>query len=334
MGVQLQDLNPGADHQTKAAFKPGKSSAPPAPPQEPFAPPPKAVKQRIPDRPANAVVQKVRPMPEATPERTIFEEMADDFAGAPEVEQAPVQTQTQDDPEIDTYINRFQGTEAERLRAMAKSYKSSELRMRQLENEKKIWLNGGSAPQQVQTAQPATQQVQVTPQFNYKRFEEEILDRGKGAAVAQDFEKHIIGTIKSELAGPLMSFGQELIDNKLFRKYPDVVSEDNLDMIRAMARQEQGADAWERSVKAVEKYKMAMQPNQAPVNQNDIQAMQSAAQTPTPQARPAGGKKMYRESEIRAEMQRRIRSGEYTRDNTWRTLVDRAYREGRVQRGV
>jgi hypothetical protein len=100
-----------------------------------------------------------------------------------------------------------------------------------------------------------------------------------------------------------------------------------------MAHTEPGQNLWEKTVSAVEKYKSATGTPVTPKANADVQAMVDATQTPTPQARTTGDKKMWKESVLRAEMQKKMKSGEWQRDPHWRNLFDQAYRDGRVLRG-
>lgn len=334
MGVQVQDLNPGAQHQTTAKFTPGKSQAPPAPPQPAFTPPPKVAKP-VPDRPAKAAVQRVSLTPEPTGP-SIFDDMAADFGSTEEAVTPPAPqlppgqpVASEDDQEIQSVLERFKGSAEDKLKALAKSYQNSEKRMRQLENERKLFTTGQQPSATPPT--PAQQQVQVTPTFKYERFEKEILDPGKGAALAQDFEKHLVGTVDGKLAPIMNIVFKKLVDNDIFRKHGDVVNEENIDVIHAMAQNEPGSSLFDRCESAAKKYRAAMQPTPSQPNP-DVAQMQQNAAMPTPQARATGGKKMYKESEIRAEMQRRMKMGgsHYAQ---FRPLADAAYREGRVLKG-
>lgn len=309
-GIQVQDLNPTA-HQTKATFTPMKTGIPPRPP--------------------NAAVQRVSGEPE--PVETgpdMFTEMEAEFAAeaAPATAAAPIQAteSLEPDVDIDNILNRFKGTTEEKLKQLAKSYGHSEKRQRQLEQEKQLLMKQPSA----QAAAPVAQQVQITPQFDYKKWGDTFLDRPDERV--KELEQHIQARVEQkmvEVAGPLY---EEAIDNRLFRKYGDIVTEENVDVIKAMAQNEPGANRWEQMVHAVQKYRTAM-PQTAPAQNREVQQMIQSAQSPTPQARQSGEKKMWKESDIRATMQKKIKNGDYQRDPRWRNLIDTAYREDRVIRG-
>src|SRR6185295_1983813 len=113
----------------------------------------------------------------------------------------------------------------------------------------------------------------------------------------------------------------------------EIVTEDNLDVIKAMAHTEPGENRWQKTVSAVQKYKASMPIMTQPMQNAEVHAMQQAAQTPSPQARTGGEKKMYKQSYLQGMMEQKIRTGEYQRDPKWRNLIDTAYREGRVLRG-
>jgi len=310
-GIKLQELNPVA-HQTKATFTPMKTGIPPRPP--------------------NPAVQRVSREPE--PIETgpdMFTEMEAEFAApaAPMVSaEGPASEGSEPEMDVDNILNRFKGTTEEKLKQLAKSYGHSEKRQRQLEQEKVLLMK---QPQPTPPAlAPASQQIQVTPQFDYKKWGDTFLDRPDERV--KELEQHIQARVEQkmvEVAGPLY---EEAIDNRLFRKYGDVVTEENLDVIKAMAQGEPGANRWEQMMHAVQKYKTAL-PQTAPAQNREVQQMIHSAQSPTPQARQSGEKKMWKESEIRATMQKKIKSGDYQRDPRWRNLIDTAYREDRVIRG-
>jgi hypothetical protein len=318
----IQDLNPGVKHQTKAMFTP--------------AAPGKPAAKTVPPRPANPIVQRVqRPVEQAQAEPSILDELHAELGGPiPDQAQAPVQSQPDEaDADVDGILSRFKGSDSERLKALAKSYKESEKRMRHLENERKLFTNGQPAQPAQPQAQPvqATQQVSVTPTFDYKRVKDRILDEPD--AILQDFEKHIVGKSGQALANILNPVVEEVLNMKLQNKFPDVVNEDNLDIIKAMAHNEVGQNPWEKLVSAANKYKATTTGNLVTKPNQEVQDMQAATQTPSPQARTSGEKKMWKESQIRAEMAKKMKTGEYQRDHSWRNLIDTAYREGRVLRG-
>lgn len=313
MPMAMQDLNP-VPHQTKATFTPVKGSIPP--------------------RPANAVVQHVRPAPEPTQAGPdLFNEIESEFAAQQAAETTP--EATGDGDEIEGILKRFKGSPDEIARQIAKSYSASEKRMRQLESEKQLLVKQGGQPtvQQpvAQAVAPVMQQVQVVPTFDFKKAGDKFLDAPDQHL--KDLATHIQSSAEQKLFEVAAPIYEELIDARLFRKYPDVVTEENLDVIKAMAHTEAGANRWEKTVNAVTKYKTSM-PTMTPRTPNaEVQAMQQATQTPAPQARASGEKKMWKESDIQSTIQKKIRSGEYQRDPRFRTLIDTAYREGRVLRG-
>lgn len=318
-GIKMTDLNP-MEHQRKVSFTPTK-------------------KPTVPPRPDRPSVQHIQAMPVApSNEPSIFDEMkADLLEAAPEPAASPTPAQPtgEEDADIESILARFKGTPEEKARAVAKSYKEAEKRMRHLENERKLFTTGQPVQAQPgqQPVQPVVQnsQVAVTPSFDYKRAKEKILDEPD--AILQDFEKHLVaknGQVVSNLLGPLY---EEVLNGKLMRKFPDVITEENLDVVKAMAHNEPGDNAWDKLVNAATKYKNVTTGTITPKQDPEVLAMQDAAQTPSPQARTSGEKKMWKESTIRAEMQKRMKSGEYQRDRTFRNLVEKAYAEGRVLKG-
>jgi len=322
MGIQLQDMNPVA-HQTKATFTPGKSTAPPAPPQPALAPlPPKGpIVQRV----ARQLEQPGQLEPDG------FAELEAEFGqGTPKTVPAP--ELTGDEADIDAYLKRFKGTPDELVKQLAKSGVHAEKRMRHLEAEKNLLVKG----QPMQTVQPqgvapaVMPQIQPQPQFKYERFKNDILDHGD--QVAKDFEAHLSSSLDQKVVQVVAPLYEEAMDNRLFRKFGDVVTEENLDIIKAMAQSEPGETPWAKRVNAVTKYKASM-PQTTTTPNAEVTAMQQAAQTPTPQARPIGEKKMFKQSYLRDLMETKVRSGEYQRDPKWRNLIETAYREGRVLRG-
>lgn len=310
--MQVQDLNPGPK-ETKLQFTPKSTT--------------------IPERPAKSVVQRVqRPQDVEEQGPDLLAELAAEFAppSEPTGEAASSPTPPAGDADVDisNILNRYKGTTEEILQQLAKSYGHSEKRQRQLEQEKQLLMRQEPAPQPYQA--PATQQIQVAPQFDYKKWGDTFLDRPDERV--KELEQHIAARTEQkmlEVAGPLY---EEAIDNRLFRKFGDIVTEDNLDLIKAMAQSEPGANRWEKTVNAVRKYHTAM-PSTTTKPNAEVAGMQQAVQTPAPQARASGEKKMWKESDIQATLQKKIRTGEYRRDPRWRTLIDTAYREGRVLRG-
>jgi hypothetical protein len=264
----------------------------------------------------------------------ILAELQAEFNGQPSAqppEPAPSTAPSSDvaDEDIDTILKRYKGNPDEIARQIAKSYSNSEKRLRKLEQENRLLMNTN----QVVTPPPASppvqpmgmQQVQAAPAFNYKRVKDEILD--KGDEIFKDFEGHVDQKLDQKLAqlvGPLYN---EALDNRLFRKFGDIVTEENLDVIKAMAHREPGETPWDKLHNAVTKYRQAM-PNTAPKQNADIQQMETAAQTPAPKARATSEKKMWKASDLRKVMQR----PEYRYDLALRAQVDRAYAEGRVLR--
>lgn len=335
MGIQMQDLNP-VEHQTKATFTPKHSIKGLATAQPPT---PSASQPGVAPRPANPIVQKVHAKPapvESGPD--LLQEIDAEFSAPAEPAPELAAPASEADADVDTILKRYKGTPDEVAKQLAKSYKESEKRMRQLENEKKLLMQGQPQPTpQPQApapifAQHASQgQVQVTPQFDYKKWGEKLLD--DPAERAKEFESHLKGTLEQKLVEVAAPLYEEALENRLFRKFPDVVTEENLDVIKAMAHTEPGANRWEKITSAVQKYKQSMPTHQTQPMTPEMQSMQASVQSPTPQAKPTGEKKMWKESDIQKVMRDKIRTGEYQRDPRIRQRIDLAYREGRVLRG-
>lgn len=321
MAMQMQDLNPGATHQSKATFTPKKSTAPPAPEQPKFQRPPLAGK------PAAAAVQRVA-LPVQAEAPSIFDEIDAELnapSPAPAAPPAPVDA----DQDVETILARYKGSPDEVARQIAKSYKESEKRMRQLENERRLFAQG--QPMNVQgqpVASAPSNQMQVVPDFNYKSTKE-ILD--KPEEIFENFEKHVVNKNYNAVAKLVGPVADALMEERIYRKFGDVINEDNIDIVKAMAQNEPGQNPMEKLIGAATKYRAAMTPAPSAPNA-DVHAMQSAAQTPSPQARVSGDKKMWKESVLRDEMQRLMRKG----GAAWqekRHLFDQAFRDGRVLRG-
>lgn len=339
MAMEMLDMNPGAVAQPGTWKKVPKAQAPaPAPAQPKFTAPPKAPAVG----PNRAAVQRVA-MPVGEPTGpSILDEMAAEFRGTEEATAIPAPSEravpgaSEEDPEIQNYIQRFKGDPQEMMRQLAKAGVHAEKRMRQLEQERSLFSH--QPTQTVTTGNglavpPAQQQVSVTPQFKYARFEEEILDKGKGAKVAEDFEQHIVNKIMAQISEPLHAYGKELLSHRMFRAHPDVINETNVDIVHAMAQSEPGQNFVEKAMNAAKRYADTMKPATPSQFANaDVQSMQDAAFTPPPQARTSGGKKMWRESDLREAMQQKMRKGgaEYAK---WRPIFDQAYRDGRVLKG-
>jgi hypothetical protein len=324
MGLALQDLNP-VSHQTKASFTPGKSKAVAAPPQPSTPLPPK-----------QASVQRVaRIEPDShSLEPDGFAELEADL-GQGDASAEPQRAAPDADMDVEEILKRFKGSPEEIAKQLAKSYSASEKRMRQLEAEKNLLVKQGvqpvGQPQPVQQAAPVMQQVRVQPTFDFKKAGDKFLDAPDQHL--QNLAEHIQGTAQNqllEMAGPIY---EELIDARLFRKFPDVVTDENLDVIKAMAHTETGNSRWEKVLSAAHKYKTSMSAKPITQQNAEVQAMQQAAQTPSPQARTSGDKKMYKQSYLQELIQNKTRTGEYQRDPKYRRLIDTAYREGRVLRG-
>lgn len=329
--MTASDLSPTppATKLTKQAVPKGTAPAAPVHAGKPPMPPaPSPAVQRVSRVPDNAG---------QSTEADVFAELAQEFseaAATTETPETPV-TPPAEDFDPDTILKRFKGSPDEIAKQLAKSYANSEKRMRQLENEKQLLMQQVThpAPGQSQPVVPAApvvppvqQQVQITPQFDYKKWGEQLLEhpdeRAKelvdyAAAVTQD-------KLLRDFIAPL--YDAE-VENRLFRKFPDVVTEENLDVLKAMAYKEPGTNRWEKLVNAVAKYKAAMPTTTTPSVPVDVQQMQQAAHQPTPQAR-TSEKKMWKASDLRKLMQR----PDYKTDPSKRALVDRAYAEGRVLR--
>lgn len=291
--------------------------------------------------PNRASVQHVqRPAPPSLEQATpsdIMQELQAEFGGnapaqgeqpATETEQ-PIAELDDDAEAVSAILKRFKGSPEEIAKQIAKSYTHAEKRVRKLEQEKTLLMNPQAQPAQIQPQAQVVpmvpQQAQVVPAFNYKRFKDNILDEGD--AVAQDFEKHLTSTVDQKIAQLVGPLYDEALDNRLFRFHADVVTEENLPVIKAMAQREQGANVWEKMQAAIAKYKQAM-PSLVKKDNKDVQEMQAAVQTPAPAARKSGDKKMWKASDLRKQMQR----PEYRYDPTIRNMIDRAYAEGRVLR--
>jgi len=324
--IVMQDLSPTETHQTKLTVQPVSK--------------PKQTKVSIPERPGKPVMQRVAQAPAESDDQAFLDELAAELsepvASAPSAPSQPPAGGS-DDADVDSILKRFKGSPDEVAKQLAKSYRESEKRMRQLEAERQFFLNGGGTQPAIQAASPpVVQPVQngmpqsaVIPQFNYKRFKDDILDRGD--EVAQEFEQHIARQVEQKIVEVAAPLYEEALDGKIFRHFSEIVTADNLDLIKAMAHSEPGNTRWEKVVNAIGKYKAAM-PAGMRVNP-EVQQMQVNAETPRPQAQSSHGKKMWKESAIRAQMNKLIKSGEYTRNPQWRISFDAAYREGRVVRG-
>lgn len=257
---------------------------------------------------------------------------ADSAEGAPTPVsgQAPPAGDTDDEAEnIAAILKRFKGSPDDIAKQLAKSYSHAEKRVRKLEQEKSLLMHPPTPPA-APAPSPAPivvpQQTQVVPEFNYKRVKEEILD--KGDEIFKEFEGHVTQRVDQKLAqlvGPLYN---EALDNRLFRKFGDVVTEENLDVIKAMAQREPGDTPWDKLQSAVAKYRQAM-PTRVATPNAEVKVMEDAAKSPAPKARATSGdKKMWKASDLRKVMQR----PEYRYDLQLRSMVDRAYAEGRVMR--
>lgn len=292
--------------------------------------------------PNRAAVQHVqRPAPpaaEPSAPTDIMQELQAEFGGGaqpaasetPETPETSVAEMEDDAEAVASVLKRFKGSPEEIAKQLAKSYTHAEKRVRKLEQEKTLLMNPHAQAAQATPQAPALvptlpQQTQVAPQFNYKRFKDDILD--KGDEIAQEFEKHLTTTTEQKLAQFLGPVYSELVDNRLFRRHGDVVTEENLDVIKAMAQREPGENPWQKLENAVAKYKQAM-PSLVKKENKDVQEMQQAVQTPAPAARKATDKKMWKASDLRKQMQR----PEYRYDVNLRNMIDRAYAEGRVLR--
>lgn len=318
----VQEMNP-VEHQKTMSFTPKPSVTPPIPQG---TPPNRSQVQRI-AKTAPAPMESEGPDLRAELEAELNQPAPQE--SAPPVASPPTTEGTDD---IENILKRYKGSPDEVARQLAKSFKEAEKRMRHLENEKAMLLK---QPQTAAPTQPAAPPVMAqtvtTPQFKYSRWKDEVLDRGD--EVAKEFEQHITSTLEQKLAQVAAPLYEEAIEGRLYRKFPDVVTEENLDIIKAMAQTEPGANRWEQIVSAVKKYKANMPTASPSMTQDEVKAMQAAVQTPMPQARVTGDKKMWKESDVQKFLQQKIRSGEYTRDPALRQLVDTAYREGRVIRG-
>lgn len=245
---------------------------------------------------------------------------------AVETEQAPLEMDDDADA-VANVLKRFKGSPEEIAKQLAKSYTHAEKRVRKLEQEKTLLMQPQTQPVQTQQAVAplVPQQTQVVPAFKYERFKDEILD--KGDEVAKEFEQHLTSTTEQKMAQFLGPVYNELVDNRLFRKHGDVVTEENLPVIKAMAQHEPGDNPMQKLESAVAKYRQAM-PSLVKKENKDVQEMQAAVQTPAPAARKSGDKKMWKASDLRKQMQR----PEYRYDPNLRSMIDRAYAEGRVLR--
>lgn len=320
VGMVMQDLNPGVEHQRKATFTPKRAvTQPQLGVQRPLAAPQPTIQR---------VSRTLEPVSVA--EADGFDELEAELGGTDETAAPAVSADT--DTDTSDILKRFKGTPDEVAKQIAKSYAESEKRMRQLEAEKQMLLKGQAptAPAPVVPVTPQTNQLHVQPTFNYKRFKDDILDHGD--TVAQEFEQHLTSSLDQKVAQVVAPLYEEAIDNRLFRKFGDVVTDDNLDLIKAMAQTAVGTNRWEKMVNAVNSYKTSM-PGITPHELPEVQAMQKAVQNPSPQGKLAGEKKMYKQSYLKDLIDAKVKTGEYQRDPKWRRLVESAYEQGRVLRG-
>ena len=280
-------------------------------------------------RPAPPVME-----PAAGPD--IMQELQAEFGGARDTapESAEPESPAAVAPELDeeaesiaAILKRFKGSPEEVAKQIAKSYHHAEKGLRKAQQEKALLMTQQTQPAPSTPQAPLTmpQQTQVVPAFNYKRFKDDILD--KGDEIAKEFEGHITSTVDQKIAQLVGPLYDEALDNRLFRFHGDVVTEENLPVIKAMAQREQGQNIWEKMQAAVGKYKQAM-PSLVKKENKDVQEMQAAVQSPAPVARKAGEKKMWKASDLRKQMQR----PEYRYDPQLRNMIDRAFAEGRVLR--
>lgn len=286
-------------------------------------------------------VQRVSAQPEpAQAEPDAFDEMVAELEGGDEEPSAPQPQGDQTDDGVESILKRYKGSPEEVARQVAKSYRESEKRMRQMEQEKALLLKAqGSAPAQPQPqpqqhaplVQQPMQQVQVKPQFDYKKWGQSLLDEPD--VRAKELEAHIAGGVKQEFMQMLAPVYDELVNAKLMLEHGDVVTKENLDIIKALAHNTPGNSWWEKTVGAVNHYKTVMAPKAQPLENPEVQQMQQSVSSVTPQARTSGERKKYKESDLQALIQEKMKTGEYRRNPKWRNLMQTAYAEGRVIRG-
>jgi hypothetical protein len=304
-------------------------------------PPPEAPLQH--QQPAKAAVQRfANPDTDPTPD-TLLQDLAMEDVGEGEDVTGQVATEVTEEIEgidPDAILKRFKGTPEEIAKQIAKSYGASEKRMRQLEAEKQLLLKGqpantaGGAASTTVANQPApapvNQQIVVNP-FDYKKAGDTWLDAPEKHL--EEFEKHVTNKNAAAVMDVFRPIYIEQLNQKLFRKFGDVINDDNIEVIHAMARNSEGASDYERLTNAAQKYRDSLRPAQA--QDHEVEDMKNAARTPSPQGRTTKGSstRTYRESEIRTAREKLMRSGEYQKDPRHAARFERLYAEGRIKRG-
>jgi hypothetical protein len=289
--------------------------------------------QPVPTLPSNkpAVQRFTNPSPSGpdAEQEALAREAEAELAGTvtPPAEVPPEGEEPDDD--VSTILKRFKGSPEEIAKQVAKSYAASEKRMRQLEAEKALLTQAKPAtvtpppPPSVQSA-PVMPQIKINP-FDHKTWGDKLLD--DPSARAKEMEEHFTQKAQAMVTEMFTPLYMEALENRLYRKFPDVVTEENLDVIKAMAHTAEGASDWERLTNAVKKYTQGVMPQKGSPVDREVEAMKVAAQQPAAQAK-ASGAKQWKLSELRRIMARR----DYTTDPKWRALVDKAFAEGRVLR--
>ncbi len=299
-------------------------------------PPPEAPMQH--QQPAKAAVQRfANPDPVPTADTLLQElEMEDVDEGADVTgEQEQIDTPTPDEFDPATILKRFKGTPEEINKQLAKSYAASEKRMREKEQALNLLLKGQPTPQQTpaqtqaqQAPAPVQQQITVNP-FDYKKAGDTWLDSPEKHL--ESFDQHIMGKTQAAVTDLFRPIYIEQLNQKLFRKFGDVINDDNIEVIHAMARTSEGASDYERLTNAAQKYRDSLRPMNT--QDADVEEMKHAARTPAPQGRTTKSNRMYRESEIRTAREKLIRTGEYQKDPRHAARFERLYAEGRIKRG-
>lgn len=259
------------------------------------------------------------------------EEMKTD-EGAPPVEPAvaaPGQPAEHGD-DISKLLAKYQGKPDELAKALLHQQRMTAQKDKQLQLLVKGQPAGATPPAQpavpgAPAAPPAPimPQIQVQP-FDKKTFGEKFLD--DPGSSAEQLLAHA-SQYTQTLLGPVYG---ELIEARMFREYPDVVTRESWPIIKAMASSQEGQTIMHKLDHAVQAYREAWTPPDAPAAPaNDaasVEAMKRAAAQPSPQGRSAGnGKKTYYRDEIQRLIQR-----DPERYNQLRPAIQRAYEQGRV----
>jgi hypothetical protein len=271
------------------------------------------------------------PMPAPPKDPELDSLLADlDAEMAPEGEGAEKEsaTKVEEPAEATAIYTRFKidpmkATEAEK--ALVKSYAESEKRMRQMEAQTQALLKATATPGQPPATQPPSPimgQVQVQP-WKPKEVGEKFLDDIPGSL--DQLRTHVLGTVQAQLdqiMGPVYS---ELVEARLDREFPGVMTKESIPIIKVLAQSAEGQTILDKYRAAAKTYQETYG---TPIPKTETSEAKPKVGQPGATAKPTGKRIFYRD-EIQKALSRLVPgSPEYVKTAQ---AIQKAYNDGRVK---